>query len=56
MRTLPKKVFCSLILLYFVRGSGTSSIEDVLEVELEKRDTGNATLKAPIIAVPSQHW
>jgi hypothetical protein len=56
MRTLGKKFFYSLVLLDSVRSGGTSYNEDGLEVELEKRDAGNTTLAAPIIAVPSQHW
>jgi hypothetical protein len=58
MRALAKKFFCSFALLALVRGSGTSFNEEVLEVEaeLEKRATGNTTLKAPIIGVPSEDW
>jgi hypothetical protein len=51
-----RALFCSLVLLALVRGSVASSDEEVLEGEFEKRDTGNTTLKAPIIAVPSEHW
>ena len=56
MRALVMKLFCSLVLLALVRGSVTSFDEDVLEEELEKRDTGNVTLKAPIIGVVSEDW
>jgi hypothetical protein len=56
MRALAKKLFCSLVLLSLVRGSVANSDAEVLEEELEKRDTANTTLKAPIIAVPSEHW
>jgi hypothetical protein len=56
MRALAKKLFCSLVVLALVQGSVASSDAEVLEEELEKKDTGNTTLKAPIIAVPSEHW
>ena len=56
MRTLMKILLCPLILLDLVRGNGLSSIENGMEVELVGRDTRNTTLKAPIIAEPSEHW
>jgi hypothetical protein len=56
MGALLKKILCSLALLDLARGSETSSAEAALDVGREKRDTGNTTLKAPIIAVPSEHW
>jgi uncharacterized protein involved in cysteine biosynthesis len=56
MRVLVKKLFCSVVLLARVRGSVASINGDVLAEELEKRDTGNTTLKAPIIGVPSEDW
>jgi len=54
MRTLVKLLLCTLVLP--VWGIGLSSIEKGLEVELVGRDTGNTTLKAPIIAEPSENW
>jgi hypothetical protein len=56
MRALAKKLFCSLVLVAWVRGSATSFEEDLVEEELDKRDTGNITLKAPIIGVVSEDW
>jgi hypothetical protein len=56
MRALAKKLFCSLVLVAWVRGSATSFDEDLVEEELDKRDTGNVTLKAPIIGVVSEDW
>jgi hypothetical protein len=56
MRALVKNILYSFALLNSVRGSGTNYVENGLEEELEKRDAGNTTLAAPIIAVPSQHW
>jgi hypothetical protein len=56
MRVLAKKLFYSLVLVAWVRGSATSFDEDLVEEELDKRDTGNITLKAPIIGVVSEDW
>jgi hypothetical protein len=56
MRALVKKLFCSLGLVAWVRGSATSFNKDWVEEELEKRDTSNVTLKAPIIGVVSEDW
>jgi hypothetical protein len=56
MRVLAKKLFYSLVLVAWVRGSATSFNEDMVEEELDKRDTGNITLKAPIIGVASEDW
>jgi hypothetical protein len=58
MRALVKKLSYCLALFALVRGSWTSSNEEVLDVdaEFEKRATGNTTLKAPIIATPSEDW
>jgi len=56
MRTLVKKLLCSLVLTALVRGNESASIERGLEVELVERATENTTLKAPIIAQPSEYW
>lgn len=56
MRALAKKLLCSLVLVAWVRGSATSFDEDLDEEELYKRDTGNVTLKAPVIGVVSEDW
>jgi hypothetical protein len=51
MRALLKS-FCLIVMLGVVRGS----LMETSDVEVEKRETSNTTLKAPIIAVPSEHW
>ncbi|PMD45912.1 acid protease [Hyaloscypha variabilis F] len=56
MRALVKKLLCSLVLPALVRGNEPASIERGLEVELVERATENTTLKAPIIAEPSEYW
>jgi hypothetical protein len=56
MRALAKKLFCSLVLVAWVWGNATSFDKDLVEEELDKRDTGNVTLKAPIIGAVSEDW
>lgn len=56
MHSLLKEGFCAISFLIFgcTAVAVPTSISEELVGDLERRD--NVTLKAPVVATPSQHW